>query len=70
MITELEDNELTSLIREIPHHGIVYQVDNYEFFQVLTSWTSGGTIKAHVDRYQSTLDGRLAWQMIINMMEG
>ena len=67
---ELEDNELTSLIRDTPHHGIVYQADNYELFQVLTSWTSGGTMESLVDRYKSTSGGRSAWQMIINMMNG
>ena len=70
MIMELEDNELTSLIRDTPHHGIVYQADNYELFQVLTSWTSGGTMEALVDCYQSSSDGQSAWWMIINMMDG
>ena len=57
MIMELEDNESTSLIRDTPHHGIVYQADNYELFQVLTSWTSGGTMEALVDLYQLSSNG-------------
>ena len=57
MIMELEDNKLTSLLRDTPHHGIAYQADDYELFQVLTSWKIGGTMEALVDRYQSTPDG-------------
>ena len=33
------------IIRDTPHHRSVYQADNFEFFQVLISWTSGGTIR-------------------------
>ena len=67
---ETDDNDMSVIIRDTPHHGSVYQADNYEFFQVLISWTSGGTMEALVDRYRSTQDGRSAWQMIITMMDG
>ena len=67
---ETDDNDMSVIIRDTPHHGSVYQADNYEFFQVLISWTSGGTMQALVDRYRSTQDGRSAWQMIITMMDG
>ena len=48
----------------------IRQTTSYEFFQVLISWTSGGTMEALVDCYRSTQGGRSAWQVLITIMDG
>ena len=64
------DNDATHLIKNTPLHGTIFQVDNYNLFQVLVSWTSGGTMEAIVDRHRTTSNGRAAWSIIVSVMDG
>jgi hypothetical protein len=66
----LFDQSNLALIRNAPLLGQAFESDNYDLYQFLVTWTSGGTAESYVDRFKSTLDGRSAWQRLLLAMEG
>ena len=66
----LFDGSNRALIRNAPLTGSAFNTDNYDLYQLLVTWTSGGTAEAYVDKYRSTEHGRNAWLRILEAMEG
>jgi hypothetical protein len=64
------DQSTLTLIQNTPIAGEAFKTDNYDLFQLLITWTSGGTAETYVDRYRRTSDGRAAWTWLLQAMEG
>ncbi len=47
----LYDQSNRTLVRTAPLYGTAFQTDNYDLYQLLVSWTSGGMAEAYVDKF-------------------
>ncbi len=59
------DQSNVALIQNAPLHGNVFNSDNYDLFQILTTWTSGGTAESYVDHFKRDSNGRHAWLRLL-----
>lgn len=65
-----DSNTLMKRIMNAPLCCRSFELDNFDLYQFLVSWTAGGTAVAHVDLYKSTQDGRKAWLSLEETYEG
>ncbi len=61
----LYDQSNRALVRTAPLYGTAFQTDNYDLFQLLVSWASGGMAEAYVDKFRHTKHGGNAWMRIL-----
>ena len=64
------DGNIQSMISHAALEGDTFNADNYNLFELLVAWTSGGTGEAFVDRFAVTTNGQGAWKQLFLANEG